>query len=86
MDDYSLASLTESKNEWCARLVNLLTQHVITGIDSIFSEAIKLCEENDESNKYLMTFQNLLSAIPTWNPRTIQNEKKELRKRVVVNI
>ena len=80
MDDYSLASLTESKNEWCARLVNLLTQHVITGIDSIFSEAIKLCEENDESNKYLMTFQNLLSAIPTWNPRTIQNEKKRIEK------
>ena len=46
MDDYSIASLTESKNEWCARLVTLLTQHVITGIDSIFSEAVKLCEEN----------------------------------------
>ena len=80
MDDYSLASLTESKNEWCARLVNLLTQHIITGIDSIFNEAIKLCEENEESNKYLMTFQNLLSAIPTWNPVTIQNEKKRIEK------
>ena len=80
MDDYSLASLTESKNEWCARLVTLLTQHVISGIDSIFSEAVKLCEENEESNKYLMTFQNLLSAIPTWNPVTIQNEKKRIEK------
>ena len=80
MDDYSLASLTESKNEWCARLVTLLTQHVITGIDSIFSEAVKLCEENEESNKYLMTFQNLLSAIPSWNPVTIQNEKKRIEK------
>tara|TARA_Y100000389_G_scaffold84757_2_gene81437 strand:+ start:270 stop:1448 length:1179 start_codon:yes stop_codon:yes gene_type:complete len=78
MDDYSLASLTESKNEWCARLVNLLTQHIITGIDSIFNEAVKLCEENEESNKYLMTFQNLLSAIPSWNPVTIQNEKKRI--------
>ena len=80
MDDYSLASLTESKNEWCARLVTLLTQHVITGIDSIFSEAVKLCEENEESNKYLMTFQNLLSAIPSRNPVTIQNEKKRIEK------
>ena len=80
MDDYSLASLTESKNEWCARLVNLLTQHIINGVDSIFLESDKICNENEESNKYLMTFQNLLSAIPTWNPITIQNEKKRIEK------
>ena len=25
MDDYSLVSLSDSRNEWCARLVNTLT-------------------------------------------------------------
>ena len=40
MDDYSLTSLTESKNEWCARLVSLLTHHIVLGIDSIFEEAL----------------------------------------------
>ena len=31
MDDYSLVSLGDSKNEWCARLVNTLTPCVIEG-------------------------------------------------------
>jgi hypothetical protein len=78
MDDYSINSLTESKNEWCARLVNILTHSIVQGIKSIFNEATKLCEENDEDNKYLMTFQNLLSTIPTWNPITIENERKRI--------
>jgi hypothetical protein len=25
MDDFSVSSLSESKNEWCARLLNILT-------------------------------------------------------------
>ena len=75
MDDYSLSSLTESKNEWCARLVSLLTHHIIIGIDSIFNEAVEICRNEDEENKYLMTFQNLLSTIPNWNPVTIEQEK-----------
>ena len=58
MDDYSITSLTESKNEWCARLVSLLTHNIIVGINSIFDEAVKLCVQGQEENKYLMTFQN----------------------------
>ena len=78
MDDYSLTSLTESKNEWCARLVSVLSHCVIDGVKSIFDEAIKLCTDNSEENKYLMTFQNLLSQIPQWNPITIENERKRI--------
>lgn len=78
MDDYSINSLTESKNEWCARLVSILSFNVIEGIKSIYAEAVKLCVENDEENKYLMTFQNLLSQIPQWNENTIENETKRI--------
>jgi len=78
MDDYSLSSLTESKNEWCARLVSILTHHVVIGIESIFSESLKLCEDNYEEAKYLMTFQNLLTAIPNWNENTINIERKRI--------
>jgi hypothetical protein len=78
MDDYSINSLTESKNEWCARLVSILTHSIVQGINSIFDEATKLCNENDEDNKYLMTFQNLLSTIPGWNPNTIETERKRI--------
>ena len=75
MDDYSISSLVESKNEWCARLVSILSNTVITGIMSIFKEAITLCEDNEGQSKYLMTFQNLLSRIPQWNPSTIEAER-----------
>ena len=78
MDDYSISSLTESKNEWCARLVSLLTHHIIVGVDSIFNEAVNICVNEDEENKYLMTFQNLLSSIPNWNPTIIEQERKRI--------
>jgi hypothetical protein len=78
MDDYSLTSLTESKNEWCARLVSLLTHHIIIGIESIFKEALTICINEKEENKYLMTFQNLLCAIPQWNPSIIEQETKRI--------
>ena len=43
MDDYSLSSLSESKNEWCARLVNILTPALSEGLKSIYTEAFELC-------------------------------------------
>ena len=78
MDDYNLSSLIESKNEWSARLVNVLTPCIIEGINSIFQEANRLCEENDEHEKYLMTFQNLLNNIPKWSEEIIDNEKSRI--------
>ena len=78
MDDYSMASLQESRNEWCARLVHILTPLIIQGFRSIFKEANKLCVENEEGDKYLMTFQNFLSRVPKWNPSIIETETKRI--------
>ncbi|MHA1939254.1 MAG: hypothetical protein ACW97O_13670 [Candidatus Thorarchaeota archaeon] len=78
MDDYSLPSLTESKNEWCARLVGVVTPAVIEGMKSIFREAWELCLENDETDKYLLTFQTFLGRIPKWNPAIIEQESKRI--------
>ena len=80
MDDYSLVSLGDSKNEWCARLVNTLTPCVIEGLKSIFEEAWKLCVENDEEDKYLMTFQTFLSRIPKWNSDIINKERERIQE------
>ena len=55
-------SLVESKNEWCARLVGIFTPAVVQGLKSIFEEAEKICRENDEDDKYLLTFQTFLSV------------------------
>ena len=81
MDDYSVTSLYESKNEWASRLVNILTPLVQEGFRSILEEAVKLCVGNKEQDKYLMTFQNLLSRVPKWNPNIIKDETARIKER-----
>ena len=80
MDDYSLSSLSESKNEWCSRLVDTLTPAIIEGLRSIYNESLKLCIESDEEEKYLMTFQTFLSRIPQWNENIIKAERERIEK------
>ena len=80
MDDYYLSSLSESKNEWCSRLVDTLTPAIIEGLRSIYNESLKLCIESDEEEKYLMTFQTFLSRIPQWNENIIQAERERIEK------
>ena len=74
MDDYLIPTLNDSRNEWCERLICILVPHINEGIRSIFNEAMKMCIENNETVKYLMTFQNLLSKIPKWNSVIVQDE------------
>lgn len=74
MDDYNMNVLSEAKNEYSSRLVSLLTPVIIEGIKSIFNEAQKLCIDNDENDKYLMTFQNFLTRVPKWNSTIIKEE------------
>jgi hypothetical protein len=78
MDDFNVSSLHESKNEWGARLLTILTPLVIEGFKSIFDESVKLCKENGEMDKYLMTFQNLITRIPKWNSNIIEQERKRI--------
>jgi len=81
MDDFVITNLHEARNEWCSRLVSILTGHVIEGIQSIFNESWKMCVDNGEINKYLMTFQNLISSIPKWNGTIIDEERKRIVER-----
>ncbi len=80
MDDFNLNTISESKNEWCARLINFLTPCIIEGIKSLFDEAYKMCIDNDEEEKYLMTFQNLLNNIPKWSSEIVNVEKERIQK------
>lgn len=81
MDDFVLSNLQESRNEWCTRLVSIFTPLVSEGVRSIFNESWKMCLENNEVDKYLMTFQNLLSRIPKWNATIIEEERKRIVER-----
>ena len=78
MDDFNVSSLHESKNEWGARLLTILTPLIIEGFKSIFDESYKLCIDNNETEKYLMTFQNLITRIPKWNSSIIETERKRI--------
>ena len=78
MDDYNVNVLSEAKNEYSSRLVSTLTPLLIQGIKSIFNEAVNLCKDNDENEKYLMTFQNFLSRVPKWNENIVDEETKRI--------
>jgi len=81
MDDFVISNLHESRNEWCSRLVSIFTPLVVEGMKSIFNESWKICMDNDEVNKYLMTFQNLLSRVPKWNNIIVEEERKRIIER-----
>ena len=80
MDDYNVSVLSEAKNEYCARLINLLTPLIKEGFASIFQEAEKLCKDNREDDKYLMTFQNFLTRIPKWYTTIVETEVERIKE------
>ena len=61
--------------------MTILTPLINEGLKSIFDEALKLCKENNELDKYLMTFQNFISRIPKWNANIIEIERKRIIER-----
>ena len=81
MDDYNISAIYEAKNEYSARLIDIITPLVIEGIKSIFKEALELCIVNDEKEKYLMTFQNFLTRVPKWNQSIINVESERIVKK-----
>lgn len=85
MDDFVPSTLNQARDEWSARLVNLLTPLVIEGFRSIFNESYNMCLTNNEVEKYLMTFQNLLCRIPKWNSIIVEEERKRIIERSSCN-
>ena len=78
MDDFVISNLRESKDEWCCYLVDLLSPLVKQGLQSMFQQAWVMCLDKNETDKYLMTFQNLLTLISKWNSITIEEERKRI--------
>jgi hypothetical protein len=78
MDDFNTTSLHESKNEWGVRIITILCPLIIEGFRSIFEESCKLCRDNEEMDKYLMTFQNFIARIPKWNASIVEQERKRI--------
>lgn len=78
MDDFNLTTLNEARNEYCLELIGLLSHPIYQGIFSIYDDALEVCRQNNQEDKYLMTFQNLLARIPKWNNEIIGTETKRI--------
>ena len=74
MADY----MNESRNEWVARLITMMSPSIFQGLKQIFDDAVKLAISTNQKDKYLMTFQNMLTQIPKWNNDIINNETNRI--------
>jgi hypothetical protein len=61
----------ETKSEYTIQLVNVLTPLIYEGVQSIYTEALKVHTETDN---VLKVFQSFLKRIPKWNPDMIKQE------------
>ena len=55
-------------------LTRTLVPHVADGLWSVYDNAKTACERNNQPEKILQTFQNLLTRIPQWNTETLDKE------------
>ena len=78
MDDFNIQALTESRNSYTNLLLSKITPQICQGFEAIFKDTYNLCEENDEEEKYLMTFQNFLARIPNWSQTMINDEVERI--------
>ena len=56
MDDLIFLVCRKQRRIFC-KMINILTPLILEGIKSIFESSKKLCIQNNEYDKYLMTFQ-----------------------------
>ena len=81
MDDNHIPSLRESQHEWANRLMRVILPHINDGIYAMFKEAQDICKKSEENEKYLITFQHILSRISKWNNDIIQKETLRIIER-----
>jgi hypothetical protein len=55
-------------------LTRTLVPHVADGLWSVYDSAKTACDRNNQPEKILQTFQNLLTRIPQWNTETLDKE------------
>ena len=80
MDDFTVNSLTESRNEYSMLFITKVSPIIGQGFESMFEDTCKLCRDNEEDEKYLMAFQNFLARVPKWNKTIIDNEVKRIQE------
>jgi hypothetical protein len=78
MDDNNVPTLQTSQQEWAIRLSRVIHPLIYEGIQAMFQEAVGICKQSEEEDKYLMTFQNILARIPKWNEEIVKKETSRI--------
>lgn len=78
MDDNNVPTLQTSQQEWAIRLTRVVHPLIYEGVQAMFQEAVGICKQSEEEDKYLMTFQNILARIPKWNEEIIKKETSRI--------
>jgi len=81
MDDNNVPTLHDSQHEWAIRLTRIVQPLIYEGIQGMFQESVTICKQSEEDEKYLMTFQNILSRIPKWNEEIVNKETARIVER-----
>ena len=77
MDKYSKAILADAKEEYTRGLIDLLTETLYKGLQSIYDTARKTSKSNNLNT--LKTFQLLLSKTPKWSDDKINKEVSRIK-------
>ena len=78
MDDNHVPTLQTSQQEWAIRLSRVIHPLLYEGVQAMFQEAVGICKQSEEEDKYLMTFQNILARIPKWNEEIVKKETSRI--------
>jgi len=78
MENTSVNILVEAKKEYTKQIIQIIKPHLLEGIFSIFNEAKKICAKKNEPKLILVTFQELLSQVTSWNQTLISEETNSI--------
>lgn len=59
-------------------LARVLVPHIADGLWSVYDSAKTACQRNQQPEKTLQTFQNLLTRIPQWSSETLEKEVERI--------
>jgi len=59
-------------------LARVLVPHVADGLWSIYDNALQACQRNNQLDKTLQTFQNLLTRVPQWGDEILRKEVERI--------
>ena len=78
MSDFSVNVLVDAKEEYMKQIVQILRPHLMSGLLSIYDEAMEICTRNNEEDLTLLTFQELLSQVPKWSQVLVDQEAQNI--------